>query len=226
MKPAALSALKRVAVITAHPDDESFGLGAVISTLVANGAQVSLTCLTRGEATTLGNHESIGRKRSDELECAAKALGVEMIRVFDFPDGGLTDVPIQALSDAVAASTEGAEAYLVFDLGGVTGHTDHHLATCASLDAAEERDLPVIGWCIDQEVAVSLNSEFGAEFVGTPEGSAELSLVVDRRDQLAAMECHASQLTGNPIPLRRLELQGNRECLRLLRGSLIGVGRS
>lgn len=85
MKPAALSALKRVAVITAHPDDESFGLGAVISTLVANGAQVSLTCLTRGEATTLGNHESIGRKRSDELECAAKALGVEMIRGFRLP---------------------------------------------------------------------------------------------------------------------------------------------
>lgn len=219
MKPRDLGALARVAAITAHPDDESFGLGGVISALVANGTQVSLTCLTRGEATTLGEHDHIGRRRSDELECAANVLGIEPVRVFEFPDGNLAEVPIQELSDAVAATTLGSQAYLVFDSGGVTGHIDHHVATCAALDAAERRDLPVVGWCIEDRVAKTLNTEFGSEFAGVEKNLADLPLTVERQIQRAAMACHASQLTDNPIPLRRLELQGNREYLRLLRGS-------
>ncbi|MEQ1703060.1 MAG: PIG-L family deacetylase, partial [Ilumatobacteraceae bacterium] len=40
---------RRVLAICAHPDDESFGLGAIISTLHDHGATVELACLTRGE---------------------------------------------------------------------------------------------------------------------------------------------------------------------------------
>ena len=42
----------------AHPDDESFGLGGIISAYVAAGAEVNLVCLTRGEASMLGADRS------------------------------------------------------------------------------------------------------------------------------------------------------------------------
>ncbi len=43
--------------VIAHPDDESFGLGAVIDALITAGAIVDVLCLTRGEASTLGADE-------------------------------------------------------------------------------------------------------------------------------------------------------------------------
>jgi LmbE family N-acetylglucosaminyl deacetylase len=41
-------------VVVAHPDDESFGLGAVIEAFVTSGTTVHVLCLTKGEASTVG----------------------------------------------------------------------------------------------------------------------------------------------------------------------------
>lgn len=40
--------------VIAHPDDESFGLGALIDTVVRAGGHTAVLCFTRGEASTLG----------------------------------------------------------------------------------------------------------------------------------------------------------------------------
>jgi mycothiol S-conjugate amidase len=40
-------------VVIAHPDDESFGLGAVIGQFTAHGTAVHVLCYTRGEASTV-----------------------------------------------------------------------------------------------------------------------------------------------------------------------------
>jgi hypothetical protein len=42
-----------VLVVVAHPDDESFGLGAILDAFTAAGATVEVLCLTHGEASTL-----------------------------------------------------------------------------------------------------------------------------------------------------------------------------
>jgi LmbE family N-acetylglucosaminyl deacetylase len=39
---------KRLLVIVARPDDESFGLGAVLSTFIHTGTDASVLCFTRG----------------------------------------------------------------------------------------------------------------------------------------------------------------------------------
>lgn len=43
-----------VLAVVAHPDDESFDLGAILDTVVAAGGRASVLCFTRGEASTLG----------------------------------------------------------------------------------------------------------------------------------------------------------------------------
>ncbi|HLI74718.1 MAG TPA: PIG-L family deacetylase, partial [Acidimicrobiales bacterium] len=40
--------------VVAHPDDESFGLGAVLAALVRSGGDVRVLSFTHGEASTLG----------------------------------------------------------------------------------------------------------------------------------------------------------------------------
>src|SRR6266571_6027002 len=42
-----------VLAVVAHPDDESFGLGAVLAAFVDAGARVAVLCLTHGELSTV-----------------------------------------------------------------------------------------------------------------------------------------------------------------------------
>jgi hypothetical protein len=48
-----LPRLARVLAVCAHPDDESFGLGAVLAAFTGAGAESSMLCFTHGEASTL-----------------------------------------------------------------------------------------------------------------------------------------------------------------------------
>lgn len=105
----------------------------------------------------------------------------------------------------------------MFDEGGVTGHPDHIHATAAAMAVADDLDLPVLAWTLDRHVADTLNTEFNARFVGRADCEIHVRLPVDRRRQHAAMRHHDTQLTGNPVPERRIALTGDAEPLRFLR---------
>lgn len=203
-----------VAVVCAHPDDESFGLGAIISYLVDAGVQLRIVSLTRGEGSTLGADEDLVVHRPQELRAAAAALGVHEVTVRDHPDGALEEVPIGQLVADVVAAVNGAEALLTFDHGGITGHPDHQRATDVAIAAGTQLDIPVFGWALPEEVAAGLRAEFGGAFVGREPEHLDHRIEVDRSRQHLAIACHASQ--DNPVPRRRIELQGPSEHLRAL----------
>ncbi len=75
-----------VLAVVAHPDDETFGLGAVLGALTADGAVVHLLCYTRGEASTLNESgASLRQARAEELRQASSALGVATVTLLDYP---------------------------------------------------------------------------------------------------------------------------------------------
>lgn len=198
-------------VVIAHPDDESFGLGAVVDHLVAAGTDVRVLCLTHGEASTLGVTSDLGAVREEELRRAAGELGVGTVTLFAFPDGGLGDVAPGVLDDIIVTALAGAELLVVFEPSGVTGHPDHRAATAAAGRVAAQRGLPVLEWGVAPEVAERLNAELGTTFVGL----AGDDLVVDRVRQHRAISCHASQARDNPVLARRLALQDQVERVRV-----------
>jgi LmbE family N-acetylglucosaminyl deacetylase len=208
-----------VLAVCAHPDDESFGLGAALAAFAGRGTLTALLCLTHGAASSLGtSHGDLHQIRAAELAAASRELGVSGVELLDYPDGALAQVPVELLSGQVeqAARRANAGLLLVFDEGGITGHPDHRQATRAALLFARPARLPVLAWAVEQRVAASLNSEFGTSFVGRPADQIDCSVEVDRRRQLSAIACHASQAQDNPVLWRRLALQGNREVFRWL----------
>ena len=215
--------LPRVGValaVVAHPDDETFGLGAVLGALVDAGTSVDALCFTRGEASTLGGcPDNLAEIRAAELADAAQVLGLAHHDLLAYPDGRLIDTPITSLAAHVveAARRAGAELLVVFDDGGVTGHPDHHRATSAALAAAARLDIGVLAWVVRASVADSLNTEFGTAFRGRAPVEIDLTIAVDRDRQLRAIACRRSQSTDNPVLRRRLELSGPTESLRRLR---------
>ena len=215
-----VSAARSVLAVCAHPDDESFGLGAVISTLTDRGAAIDLVCLTRGEASTLGNSGvHLAEARRNELSAAATELGIRAVHLFDHPDGHLAAVDIAVLTADIEPLAVATDMLLVFDEGGITGHPDHIHATAAALAVADTLDLTVLAWTLEVRVADTINHEFNARFVGRSDREIDLWLPVDRSRQQAAMRCHGSQLTNNPVPERRINCTGDNEPLRFLRRS-------
>ncbi len=200
-------------------------MGAVLSEAAARGAEVSVLCFTHGESSTLGTgREPLHQVRREEFEEAAGVLGLRSPLMLDYPDGRLPAVDLEELAQHViaAARRSGADSLLAFDLGGVTGHPDHHRATEAALAAADRLDLAVSGWAVPDDVAEALNSELGTRFSGRPAEGLTARLEVDRSVQHKAIACHVSQCRSNPVLWRRLELQGGREYLVPLRAASSG----
>jgi LmbE family N-acetylglucosaminyl deacetylase len=206
-----------VLAVVAHPDDETFGLGAVIDALASAGSAVHVLCFTRGEASTLNESGfDLRSARAGELRHASAELGVSGCTLLDYPDAGLAAVPTAELQAQVArlAAKHRPDGLLAFDETGVTGHGDHKAATAAAVGAAAAARLPVLAWTIPDAVASQLRSETGTRFVGRPADEVDLCVRVDRERQRQAALLHASQVSPSAVLWRRLELQGDCEHLR------------
>ena len=214
-----LPAWRRALAVIAHPDDETFGLGAVIAQLTASGTALHVLCFTKGEASTLNETSTdLGRARETELRQAGAELGVTGITLLGYPDAGLAAISVAELSAHVTglAASTGADGLLVFDDTGITGHPDHKSATRAAVQAAEQAGLPVLAWTLPAAVAAQLRAETGQDFAGQQPDRIDLCVRVSRHRQRRAAMLHASQISPTAVLWRRLQLQGECEQLRWL----------
>lgn len=216
---------RRVLAVVAHPDDESFALGAVLAGFTTAGATTAVLCFTHGEASTVhGADGDLYALRATEFAAAAAALGVQVATLLHYPDGQLARTcPARLAGEVIdAARATEADGLLVFAPDGVTGHRDHAAATAAALTAAGVLDLPVIGWTVPASVATALNAEYGTGFTGTPAAAIDGTVAVDRSVQRRAVAAHASQAVSGSVLWRRLALLGDGESLLVLRPGRIG----
>ena len=210
---------RQVLAGVAHPDDESFGLGAIADRFTVGGAAVHVLCFTRGGASTLNENDAdLRHERAQELCAAAAELGIASVTLLDYADGQLSAVPRGELAAHTArlAGSLGADGLLVFDDTGITSHPDHQAATRAAQDAAEASGLPVLAWSLPAAIADRLRQETGEAFAGQPPGRLDLCIRVERARQRRAALMHASQISPNAVVWRRLQLQGDCEHLRWL----------
>src|SRR5688500_12252534 len=96
---------KTILAVLAHPDDESFGLGGTLALYASQGYDTYLICATRGAAGTLDKARLEGFKdtaelRTDELNRAAKILGLKKVFFLDYRDSGMPDTEENKHPDA------------------------------------------------------------------------------------------------------------------------------
>lgn len=209
-----------VLAVTAHPDDEPFGLGAVLDAFIFADVRVEVLCLTHGEVWKLqAAPGDLAALRGAELASAADVLGANRAKLPSSPDGLLGESSQTALAAdvVVAAQTFRPNGLLVFDAAGLIGHLDHLAATSAVLQAAETLDLPVLGWTLSETVATQLNQGLGKSLTGHQGEGIDLRVTFERaRRRLASREDAAPAVPGS-ARWRRLELLADTESLRWLR---------
>jgi N-acetylglucosamine malate deacetylase 2 len=218
---------KSVLVVIAHPDDEPFGLGAVLDAFIFAGVRVRVLCLTHGQAWALhGAPGDLAALRGAELASAADVLGARRAKLSANPDGALSEASQTTLAAEVVAAAHSSrpDGMLVFDTAGLVGHVDHVAATSAALLAAGALDLPVLGWTLSETVAAQLNQEFGSVFTERRDEEIDLRVTFDRARRRLASRENAGRAVPGSTRWRRLEMLADTKTLRWLRQPTVVLG--
>ena len=144
----------------AHPDDETFGMGATLAQYASSGVKVYYVCSTRGEAGTVDpeymqGFKTIADLRTAEMECAAKVLGLAGVIYLGYRDSGMTgssdnqnpaslfNAPIEQVASLMVKIIRELKPDVVIthDAGCGYGHPDHiatHNAVVKAFHAAND----------------------------------------------------------------------------------------
>lgn len=150
-----LTDVERLVVVSAHPDDESLGVGGLVTTAARAGIPVYVVLLTAGESShppheTCSRH-ALATRRLAELDAAVDLLAPGSPVVFlGAPDGGVADVEdevVAALSEIVGDG----QGTLIVAPWRHDGHPDHDAAGRAAARvaagcAARLAEYPLLMW--------------------------------------------------------------------------------
>ncbi len=153
-----MSKQKTLIFVGAHPDDETFGIGATLAQYAAAGVKVYYACATRGEVGSVDpermqGYATIGDMRWAELKCAAQILGLADVIHLGYRDSGmpgsddnkhpeaLAAAPIEQVTGRVVKVIRELKPQVVitFDPIGGYRHPDHiaiHNATVQAFNMA------------------------------------------------------------------------------------------
>jgi len=216
--------IQRLLAIFAHPDDESYRAGGALALLAQKGARVWVLCATRGERGILKlDPKETGQVRQIELECACRALGIERPLFMNYLDGMLDQVDVEHAVGLVLHVIRRLrpQALLTWPPSGVSGHPDH-VAVSSWTKKAFRLAADPLAYQEHKHAPYSVDALYHivvphslTEIMNMPQLSTvpdeEVTLTMDVsaawEEKIAAIQCHASQLSSSPITRDSFERQ-------------------
>ena len=201
--------------IFAHPDDETFRAGGMLTLLARQGVRVQVVTATRGEAgsagqTSASEPEELAILRENELCCACQVLQIEPPLFLDYKDGHLEDQASGKLRDNFLQIMEEVQPQILLSFGpdGLSGHPDHIAIGRCAVEAFQKYQKA--GALYHLAVPVSVKQSLGMnQIIAVPDQQVTVSLDVFSvwETKMKAIRCHASQLSSSPIMSQSYERQ-------------------
>ncbi|HUE76001.1 MAG TPA: PIG-L deacetylase family protein [Chloroflexota bacterium] len=158
--------MARVVAVAAHPDDETAFAGGMLARYAAEGHEVYIVMVTRGEGGEVGDPplssiEDLGEVREREMRCAAEALGAREVLFLGFVDPRMEidgeAQPIAASPEDIATAVRDVldrlrpEIVMTHGTNGEYGHPHHvftHIAVRAAVQQLQNwRPTALLTWC-------------------------------------------------------------------------------
>lgn len=208
--------MKKVLVIAPHADDEILGVGGTMARNIAEGNQVFVCIVTRGEKP-LFSDESVAKVR-EETKKAHELLGVTQTFFLEFPAVMVEQVPRYQLNEKIAEVVREVEPDEVYipHIGDM--QKDHQLINEAVMVAVRPKYAHKINKVYAYETLSE--TEWNIPNVANafiPTVYMDITQYIDVKKSVLA--CYASQVSDFPDP-RSLEAV---EALAKYRGSTIKV---
>ena len=206
----------RVAVMSAHPDDETIGVGGTLARHVAFGDQIHVCIVTKGytpdwpeEALQLVHEQTIA---------ALETLGIRNVSFLQFPTVKLNAVPGKELNDRIADFINDINPQVVYAPFPGDLNIDHGIVARSTAIAVR----PVAGTRRSLLYFETLSStEWGRMFMQSsfmPNLYVDISSTIEQK--LRAASCYDLEIKEFPHPR---SLEGIRVLSRL-RGMEAGLG--
>lgn len=149
---------KKALAIFAHPDDEITIIG-TMRMLKSQGVETGICYMTRGEAGLNGSiidvskineladtslnklKKQLGQRRTKEVDKVASILELNHHEMFNFPDSGTSNIPLDSLKKVVRSLIQKYQPSVLFTLDdkvGLYGHPDHRNVSKAVLQVFQE----------------------------------------------------------------------------------------
>jgi len=128
--------MRRMMVITAHPDDEAGGFGGSLRLYHDRGVETCVVCLTPGQAASnrggAQSDEDLAAMRRKEFAASCQILKVARGIVLNYPDGNLYRQDLYHVVCDLTYQVRQFRPQVILTFGpegGITGHTDHSMAS-------------------------------------------------------------------------------------------------
>lgn len=186
---------KSVLVVAAHPDDEVIGVGGTIARHVAHGHDVHLAMLTEGASVQFPGDTSKIHLKKQQVESAAKLLGIKRVFFAEHSDQKLDTLPILQLNQFVEHVARTVGAQIVYTHHYADLNNDHRLAFSATTVAVRPFALQsfekLLCYCVDTL------SHHGH---GIPRSNVFVDISDFLERKLEAMEIYETEVRDYPHP--------------------------
>lgn len=209
--------MKKVIVISAHPDDETLGVGGTLLKHKRNGDKIYWLIVTNVFESHGFNAERV-KLRQEEIEKVSKSFGFEKTIKLDYPTMTLSSSSLITLVPKISEVFGLIEPEIIYTLNRSDAHSDHRILFDAVMACTKSFRYPYIKQVLMYECISE--TEFAPAL---PEKMFVPNFFVDITEflstKLEIMKLFESELGEHPFP-RSLE---NIKALAFYRGASVGV---
>jgi LmbE family N-acetylglucosaminyl deacetylase len=132
----------RLLCVIAHPDDECYAFGGALALATERGVEVSVVCLTDGQAAThrgdAASGAELGAMRRAEFAASCAVLGVAHHELLDYQDAQLEFASLSEVAGRLVERIRSFKPQVVLTFGGdgaANTHPDHTAVSAATTAA-------------------------------------------------------------------------------------------
>jgi LmbE family N-acetylglucosaminyl deacetylase len=132
----------RLLCVIAHPDDECYAFGGALALAAERGVEVSVVCLTDGQAAThrgdAASGAELGAMRRAEFAASCEVLGVKHHELLDYQDAQLEFASLGEVAGRLVERMRSFRPQVVLTFGGdgaANTHPDHTTVSAATTAA-------------------------------------------------------------------------------------------
>ncbi len=209
--------MKNVIVISAHPDDETLGVGGSILKHVANGDNVYWLIVTNVFENQGFSKERV-ESRQLEISKVEKMFGFKETFNLNYPTMTLSSSSLIKMVPDISSIFSEVKPEIIYTLNRSDAHSDHRVIFDAVMACTKSFRYPFIKQILMYECISE--TEFApalAEKAFLPNYFVDITNYIDKKNEI--MKVFESEIAEHPFP-RSLE---NIKALAHFRGASIGV---
>ena len=209
--------MKKVIVVSAHPDDEVLGVGGTILKHVNQGDEVYWLITTCGLESEGFSKERV-ESRQREIIKVEKELGISETFQLGYPTMKLSSSSIITMVPQISEIFNQIEPEMIYCLNRTDAHSDHRYTFDAVMACTKSFRYPFIKRVLLYECISE--TEFGPAL---PENQFMPNYYVDispyLKDKIDLLSIYESEMGEHPFP----RSNRNIEALSIFRGASVGV---